>query len=452
MRLKSSYFIHLAAIHLGIVGIAAWNYEALGHWFFGIEIATIASWLFGVRLARRSLQPLNFVQSFSDLLREREFSSRFSPVGQPEMDRLIALYNRMLTELYEERQRLGEQRGFLERFVHASPLGVIILDFDRRIALVNPSAASLLEIEPSAMVGRELSELGSELADDLQRLREGERRLLTWRSVRRLRLEKMVFVDRGFSRQFVVVEELTRVIDDSERAAYEKLIRLMSHEVNNTVAATNSLLQSCSTYAAQIGLADREDYSNALRVVIERNESLNRFMSDFAQVVKLPNPDKRPCQLTELLDALEVMFGGQCRERSIRWLRGGPTEVPRVALDREQIEQVLINIIKNALEAIDREGTLEIRLEATQEFLELQILDDGCGLDPSTQGQLFSPFFSTKEQGQGLGLTLAKEILRKHGFGFGLEPARDGRTRFLLRMPLREGGVTLDVETPQGHG
>lgn len=429
--------MHLAAVHLAVLGIAAWKYEFLGPWFFAIEVGVIASWLCGVWLARRTLQPVAFVQSFSDLLREREFSARFSPVGQVEMDRLIEVYNRMLTDLYEERQRLGEQRGFLEQFVQASPLGVIILDFDGRITLVNPAAARLLERDSEEIAGRELDSLGSEFAEVLRTLRPGANRLLTWRSMRRLRLEKMVFVDRGFSRQFIVIEELTRIIDESERAAYEKLIRLMSHEVNNTVAATNSLLQSCSNYASQIGPEDRGDYANALRVVIERNESLNRFMGDFAQVVRLPEPEKRLGQLSELLESLEVMFGAQCRERSIRWIRSFDQGIPRVAFDREQIEQVLINILKNAMEAIGDHGSLEIRLRERGDAVELQILDDGRGLDLETQGNLFSPFYSTKAQGQGLGLTLAKEILIKHGFEFGLEPATDGRTRFHLRVPLK---------------
>ncbi|MBZ0112277.1 MAG: PAS domain-containing protein [Thermoanaerobaculia bacterium] len=437
MRLRSSYFVHLAAVHLAVLGIAAWKYEFLGPWFFVIEAAVLASWLCGVWLARRSLQPVAFVQSFSDLLREREFSARFSPVGQAEMDRLIEAYNRMLTDLYEERQRLGEQRGFLEQFVQASPLGVIILDYDGRITLVNPAAARLLERDADEIAGRELDSLGSEFAEVLRTLRPGENRLLTWRSMRRLRLEKMVFVDRGFSRQFVLIEELTRVIDESERAAYEKLIRLMSHEVNNTVAATNSLLQSCSNYASQIAPEDRGDFANALRVVIERNEGLNRFMGDFAQVVRLPEPEKQLGQLSKLLESLEIMFGAQCRERSIRWVRNYDEEVPRVAFDREQMEQVLINILKNAIEAIGDHGSLEIRLSEHGGAVELEILDDGGGLDLETQGSLFSPFFSTKAQGQGLGLTLAKEILVKHGFEFGLEPAADGRTRFHLRIPLK---------------
>jgi nitrogen fixation/metabolism regulation signal transduction histidine kinase len=386
-------------------------------------------------LTRRSLQPLEFIRSFSDLLHEREFAVRFSPVGQGEMDRLIELYNRMLQALYEERLRIGEQRGFLERFVEAAPVGVIILDFDGRVSLLNTAAMKLLGIESADVAGRRLDTLESDLAQALAQLAPGESRLFTWHSMRRLRLEKLSFVDRGFARQFVLLEELTRVLNESERAAYEKLIRLMSHEVKNTVAVTNSLLESCRTYAPQVGDADRTDYRNALDVVIDRNEHLNRFMHDFAEVVTLPKPDRRPCDLGALVDALEVMFRVQCRERRVDWLRSGDDAVPLVRLDPEQMEQVLINIVKNALEAIDCDGTLEVALRADGGSVELSVFDDGAGLDREIRGELFSPFFSTKAEGQGIGLTLVKEILLQHEFEFDLAPAEDGRTRFRILVP-----------------
>lgn len=436
MRLKTAYYLHLAVFHVAVLALAAWYYEELGGLFFVVEAAVVVSWVFGVWLTRRSLQPLEFIRSFSDLLHEREFSARFSPVGQLEMDRLIELYNSMLRELYDERLRIGEQRGFLERFVEASPVGVVILDFDGRISLLNSSAAKLLRVDAGELSGRRLEALDSDLAVALAQLEAGESRLITGHGVRRLRLEKLAFVDRGFARQFVLVEELTRILNESERAAYEKLIRFMSHEVNNTVAVTNSLLESCRTYSPQIGEEDREDYSRALDVVIGRNEHLNRFMHDFAQVVKLPKPDRRPCDLVALTAGLEVMFRVQCRERDIEWVRSGSDEIPEVPLDPEQMEQALINIVKNAIEAIEQDGTLEVALSVVADEVELSVFDDGCGLDRDTRGELFSPFFSTKSDGQGIGLTLVKEILLKHEFDFDLEPVEDGRTRFRVLIPM----------------
>jgi len=434
VRLAARFQLYLAIVHLSVLGIAAWRYQQLGPWFFLIEVLVLLSWALGARLIRQALQPLEFVKSFSDLLHEREFSARFSPVGQAEMDRLIGLYNRMLGELYDERLRLGEQRGFLERFMQATPVGIVILDFDGRITLANSAALEFLDSTGQPLTGRRLEGLESTLAAALSPLPVGGSRLIRWRGSRRLRVEKQSFVDRGFRRQFVLIEELTRVLDESERAAYEKLIRLMSHEVNNTVASTNSLLQSCLNYADQIGAEDREDFVNALAVVMTRNDHLNRFMRDFAQVVRLPAPDRRPCDLNELIDHVATMYRSHCEAHRIRWLRQGLRRLPKVRLDREQMEQALINVVKNAIEAIGEDGELVVRTERDGHHVLLSVIDDGCGLDAEEQEQVFTPFYTSKSGGQGLGLTLVKEIMLQHGFDFSLETLEDRRTRFLVRL------------------
>jgi nitrogen fixation/metabolism regulation signal transduction histidine kinase len=432
--MRTRFQLYLAAIHLAVLGVAGWQYSSLGLWFFAVEAITLSSWIIGARLIYQAMQPMEFVQSFSDLLHEHEFSARFSPAGQPEMDRLIELYNRMLGELYDERLRLGEQRGFLERFIQASPVGVIILDFDARISLANDAALHFLDVEGEVPTGRRLESLESDLAAALADLDPGDSRLVNWRGFRRLRIEKQEFIDRGFRRLFVLIEELTRLLNESERSAYEKLIRLMSHEVNNTVASTNSLLQSCQTYAPQIDDADREDYSNALKVVIDRNANLNHFMRDFAQVVRLPAPDRQFHDVNDLLDTLEIMFRAQCESHGVQWLRSGDRNLPLVSMDREQMEQALINVIKNALEAIGQDGVLEVATARHEGFVRMVIIDDGAGLEPKAVAELFTPFFTSKAGGQGLGLTLVKEILLQHGFEFSLEPAQDGRTRFTIDM------------------
>ncbi len=434
MKLSVRLQIYLALVHLAVLVAAAWYYPQIGPWFFLIEAVALASWAIGARMIAHALRPMAFVQSFSDLLHEKEFSARFSPVGQLEMDRLVELYNRMLGELYNERLRLGEQRGFLERFMQATPVGVVIMDFDGRVSLANAAALTFLEADGNTILGSQLGHLDSELAASLSSLEPGGSRLVGWRGARRLRIEKQSFVDRGFRRVFVLIEELTRVLNESERAAYEKLIRLMSHEVNNTVASTNSLLQSCMNYAPQIDDQDRDDYRNALEVIITRNDHLNRFMRDFAQVVHLPPPELRLADLEELLEHLAVFFRPQCKERNIRWQRTGLVPAPRVVMDREQMEQALINIVKNAVEAIDHDGLLEINVQRDAGELVLRILDDGCGLGAEQKDEVFTPFYTSKAGGQGLGLTLVKEILLQHGFDFALDTASDGRTRFMLRL------------------
>jgi len=437
MSLRNQFRLYLGILHLTVLAVAAWYHKELGNWFFLIEVLVLASAIIGFRLISLAMQPLEFVSSFRNLLNEGEFSTRFSEVGQLEMDQLIETYNVMLSELYEERLKLGDQRGFLERFMQVTPMGVLITDFDQRISLANPAAAEFLEAAGTNLNGKRFSELSGEIPRHISALESGHSELVLWRGARRLRIQKQAFQDRGFDREFVVLEELTALLNESERAAFEKVIRLMSHEVNNTIASTNSLLESCRTYAPQISEDDRDDFLNALNVVITRNEHLNGFMRSFAEVVKLPEPNPELCDITDLLAPLELMFRAQCEERSIQWVNTITPKLPLVNIDREQMEQVLINIVKNSIEAIDQRGVLEIVAKLDRGKVTLQILDNGSGLDPRFSNELFTPFYTSKSTGQGLGLTLIKEVLLRHGFEFGLETGNDGRTCFTITLGRR---------------
>jgi nitrogen fixation/metabolism regulation signal transduction histidine kinase len=421
-------------LHVAALAVAAWQHQWLGHWFFALEAFLLLSLFLGLRLVNTVLKPLEFVRSFKDLLSEHEFAARFSQVGQAEMDQLIGTYNTMLRNLYEERLRLGDQRGFLEQFMQATPVGIVISDFDGAVSIANPAAAQFLGLPAASLAGKHFGQLKSRLAKQIAELATGEAQLVQKQGARRLRVQRQVFADRGFDREFVLIEELTAVLNESERAAYEKLIRLMSHEVNNTVASTNSLLESCLSYAGQVSAQDRDDFTHALRVVITRNEHLNRFMRDFAEVVKLPEPRPKPVDLAELLIQMQTIFQPQLDERHITWTSHCAADLPPVSVDRQQFEHVLINIFKNAMEAIGRDGGIEVRAQREAGRVLLQVIDDGEGLEDKLHEELFTPFYSSKASGQGLGLTLVKEILLRHGCEFDLHALADGRTCFYIRF------------------
>lgn len=427
-RLFQAYLI---ALHVLGFGLAVWFREALGLGFFAIEALLIVSLWAGLIMTRRALAPLEFVEAFSDVLNEKEFSSRFSTVGMAEMDRVIQTYNRMLSELYAERIRVGEQRGFVDRFLAASPVGVVILDFDGRISLVNQAAATHLDLtrEP---IGRRLAQQSGPLIDALGKLDVGDTSLIR-AGTRRIRVQHLNFVDRGFSRSFYVTEELTEILNESERSAYEKLIRMMSHEVNNTVASTNSLLESCRIYADQLNDEDKPDFEEAISVVIRRSEHLNRFMHSFAQVVKLPPPRKERADLRQILQSVAFMFRPQCADRGIN-LRFDAHSDLTVMLDIDQFEQAIINILKNAIEAIEKNGNISVKLSDSAGQHALLVVDDGPGIDDSFKDQLFSPFATSKPGGQGLGLTLVREILSRHEFPFSLQ-SESGQTEFRIEFP-----------------
>jgi signal transduction histidine kinase len=214
--------------------------------------------------------------------------------------------------------------------------------------------------------------------------------------------------------------------------AYEKLIRMMSHEVNNTAGAVTSLLDSCLAYQQQIDPADRSDFTEALSVAIARTGRMNRFMQEFAEVVRLPAPRRLPCDVARLVEEIGRLFEEESRVRHVRWSWEIEHGLPPVRLDAGQIEQALINICKNGLEAIGEDGTLAVRLALDRGIPRLTITDDGGGISAEAREQLFTPFFTSKENGQGLGLTMVQEILLAHGFDFSLESNEDGFTSFTI--------------------
>ena len=435
MTLKSRLYAYLVVVHLMIGAVLIWQNEALGGWLFVLELLLLGSLGLGLKWARIAVKPHEIAQTLPDVIESGEYGARYPRVNQKEIDRVIDAYNRMLADLQHERLRLGEQRGFLEQFLTVTSVGILILDFDERISLVNPRAIELLgEREERDLNGCALAEIDSALAQTLASLAVDEPQLVTDSAGRRLRCQRSRFVDRGFARSYILIEELTAELNRSERETYEKLIRMMSHEVTNTVAATNSLLESCRNYSVEISNdGNRADYENALDVLITRNRNLNEFTRGFSDLVKLPAPNRQEVDVQDLLNAMRTIFKAELTQRGIELNVRVAESLPLVSMDRNQMDQVMINVIKNAAEAIDGDGIIDISAQHQAGIVTVSISDTGCGLDEDARRNLFSPFYTTKKQGQGLGLTLVKEILTQHGFAYSLEPAA-GRTQFRIEM------------------
>jgi signal transduction histidine kinase len=282
--------------------------------------------------------------------------------------------------------------------------------------------------------------LDTPVARVLADLATNETRMTTDTSGRRLLCRRGEFEDRGFARSYALIEELTAELNRSERQTYEKLIRMVAHEVTNTVTATNSLLESSRRYAEQLQVPeDRSDYLMSLNVLIARNSNLNAFIDALGELVRLPEPNLEAVDIEQLIRAIAIMFKAELEQRQIRLAVHVEMDLPPVSMDRSQMDRVLINLMRNAIEAIERDGGIEIVAARDGDYLSLCVIDDGVGLSEETRAKLFEPFFTTKRHGEGLGLTLVKEILLQHGFAFTLDCA-NGKTRFRIGMPVAETG------------
>jgi two-component system nitrogen regulation sensor histidine kinase NtrY len=425
---------YLVVLHLIFAGLAAFLFLKNPYWLLAVEVVFAISLTVGIRLTRDTFRSLGFAAEGLRLIRDEEFTSRFIEVGQPEIDELIGVYNRMVDHLRDERVRLAEQHHFLSQVLQVSPSGIVILDFDHRVATMNPAAERLLDRTAARIVGSRLDELDSPLAAALSVLEPGDARVVGLRGARRVKIQHGTFIDRGFVRSFLLVEELTEELRQFERAAYEKLIRVMSHEVNNTVAASNSLLHSSLNYAGQIDAASRHDFTQAIGIVIERTEQLNAFMRGFADVFRLPPPLLHSRDLVAVLDGIVRLLSAKPDAAGIVWRWDLEQSAVWVQMDRGQMEQALLNVLKNAVEAIDGEGLITLRVASQSGRTALVIEDSGPGISSEAQANLFTPFFSTKPHGQGIGLTLVQEILAGHGFDYTLERSAEATTRFTVLL------------------
>jgi nitrogen fixation/metabolism regulation signal transduction histidine kinase len=434
--LHARFVIYLIVIHIVFAGVATlllWDHRP---WLIGLEVFFATSALVALRLLRKLTEPLRQLRTGLHMLEDGEFTTRFRTTGQPELDALALVYNRMSERLREQRILNEEKESFLSRVLASTPSGVITFDFDDRIDSANPAAAALLERAPAELVGRKLSEIGTPFTTGLAGLAAGDAAILVLRGRRRIKCGSGEFFDRGFIRRFLFLDELTEELRRSEKAAYDKLIRMMSHEVNNTTGAVNSLLQSCRRYAAQLQPDDRGEFETALDVAVRRTSHMNAFMRGFADVVRIPAPARTRHDLRVLLTGILQLIEPEAAERGIRidvqWLEA----TVAIDCDAPQMEQVLVNVLRNAMEAIGRDGTITLRTHVVQRkgaaVPVLIVEDSGPGLTPDDARQLFTPFFTTKETGQGIGLTVVREILDSHGFEYALESTAGEPTRFSI--------------------
>ena len=379
---------------------------------------------------RKIVKPLNSIGSGMELLREQDFSSRLSPVGQYEADRIVNVFNRMMEQLKNERLRLREQNNFLDLLIKASPMGVILTTLDEDLSELNPMAQKMLGVRQEDVLGKKMNEIDSPLAAELANVPKGETATVRLNDSNIYRCTHSSFIDRGFQHPFFLIESLTDEVMKAEKKAYEKVIRMIAHEVNNTTAGITSTLDTVEqALSTEEGM---DDICDVMRVCTERCFSMSRFITRFADVVKIPEPTLTLVDLNDLAFTCKRFMEGMCTDRNIKLRLEIDETLKGVKMDASLFEQVLVNIIKNAAESIEKDGEIIVR---TLSPAIVEVVDNGKGISKEVEAKLFSPFFSTKPNGQGIGLIFIREVLMRHGCTFSLRTYADGLTRFRILFP-----------------
>lgn len=409
---------------LAIYSFHKGNYVLL----IGSEIIIPILYAITVWIVTRSLKPIVSIGRSLNLLKEGDFNITMVKTGNKDVDNIIEVYNSMIKRLREERLSVREKNHFLDLLIASSPLGIIMLDLDNKILDMNNAAFRCLGINQGNYRGKYVHNINSNLSTDISKIDFEEKQLLDRADGQKYLCRKLYFMDHGFKHPFYIIEEFTEEIRKAEKEAYGKLIRMMAHEVNNTIGSVNSIMSSVQSSPESFVDSDREDVVRMLGIAIQRNYQMNRFMQNFSNVVKLPLPEKEKMDLNESVMVVIESFSTVFKEKNILIKVNLDSSSPFISADRSQMEQVFSNIIKNSIEAVGNKG--HISVSTVIKPVSLQFEDDGTGLSKVVSEKIFTPFFSTKPGGQGIGLTLVQEILTNHGFSFSFSNNKIVGTKF----------------------
>ncbi|MDE7388996.1 MAG: PAS domain-containing sensor histidine kinase [Muribaculaceae bacterium] len=366
----------------------------------------------------RLIRPMRRIAIGIDLLREQDFSSRMRHVGQSDADRVVDMFNRMMDTLKAQQLRVREQNEFLDLLVEASPMGVLTLDRHGTIESINPAGSRMLEQTPA------LHDAMANMADGVVTVvRPGLESIY--------RISRLHFMDRGWPRPFVLIESLTDEVREAERTTLTRVIRTMAHEVNNSMAGILSTLHTVGHM-----LEPQPEMRQAIDACITRAGELTGFIGRFAEVAKVPEPTLCLTDFHELVESSLPVLESLCT-RSGATLAVDTEQAAPLRLDPAMMQQVLVNVVKNAAEAAGKGG--HVCIHATGRTL--TVTDNGPGLDDGTASQLFAAPFTTKPEGQGLGLLLVAEILRRHHATFSLRTDEPGRTVFTVTFGKTGGNA-----------
>jgi two-component system, NtrC family, nitrogen regulation sensor histidine kinase NtrY len=385
-----------------------------------LTVLIIGVWLgfcFGLR--ERVASPLRTLANLLEAMREGDYSIRARhSKGDDPLGEVMQQVNAMSATLREQRLGAMEATTLLRKVMEEINVAVFAFDNERRLRLVNRAGERLLNEPSERLLGEsaELLGLAQYLEGDAQRT---EQRTFAGGTAR-WGVSRSLFREGGRPLQLLVVTDLTRPLREEELKAWQRLVRVIGHELNNSLAPIKSIAGSLENILSREPRpSDWEaDTRRGLAVIAARSEALSRFMNAYATLAKLPRPTMAPVGVPELV---RRVAGLEMRIPPV--LVPGPEVV--IQADADQLEQLLINVIRNAADAsLETGGAVRVGWNQQDSRLTIWIRDEGLGL-PNT-GNLFVPFFTTKPAGSGIGLVLSRQIAEAHGGTLTLQNASEG--------------------------
>ncbi|HEY8507520.1 MAG TPA: ATP-binding protein [Steroidobacteraceae bacterium] len=389
----------------------------------------LVAWIVCALELRRALTfPLQTLSNLIEAVRYGDYTLRGRRAQENDpLGEVVREINMLAQTLQKQRLASMEATALVETVLEELDTAVFAFDNGSRLKLLNRAASELLGRSRESVIGRTADELG------LTELLAGEdvavRSLVFPARSGRFEVRRRSFRESGLPHTLVVVSDLSRTLREEERRAWQRLIRVIGHEINNSLTPIKSLAATLRDMLARApqNAPDQSEVLEGLGLIGDRAASLSKFVATYSQLARLPPPAKHPLSLNALLARLVAI------DTFARVRIDAPTEI-HVEADGGQLEQVLINLLKNAAEATGGEpDSVEVALRRTRDLVILEVRDTGPGI--ANPDNLFVPFFTTKPGGGGIGLTLSRQIVENHGGTLSLENRTD-RTGCIARLTL----------------
>ena len=435
-RLRFDQRILLLALAAGfpaalVALILLWtgDYQPKVQWTLSVLIIGVWSGCsFSVR--HRVVLPLQTLSNLLAALRESDFSIRARGAsGDDPLGAVMLEVNVLASTLHNQRLVALEAGALLRTMMVEIDVAVLTFDGAHTLRLINRAGEKLLGQTAEQLLGRNASELG--LSDLLDGQTPRIENIAFPGGTGRWELRRTTFRQEGRPHQLVVLADVSRPLRDEERQAWQRLIRVIGHEINNSLAPIKSIAGSLESMLARETLPGDldEDMRKGLAVIAARSDSLSRFTTAYARLAKLPQPKFAQVNVLSLVRrilSVETRLGVRIETSPDLSVRADP----------DQLEQLLINLVHNAVDAsLETGGSVSVVWKSDGRMLDLCIDDEGAGLPNASN--LFVPFFTTKPGGSGIGLVLSRQIAEAHGGTLTLENRTDRRgCRAHLRIPL----------------
>jgi two-component system nitrogen regulation sensor histidine kinase NtrY len=396
-----------------------------------LAILILACWLgFSSAIRTKVALPLQTISNVLESLREGDFSLRARGAGNSDaLGEVVTDVNALGTTLKEQRLGAVEATALLQNVLQGLDAAVFAFDAGQFLKLVNRAGERLLAAPAEKLIGISAAELGLApcLEGDGSRLME----ISFPGGAGRWELRRAKFWQSGSPHQLIVLSDLSKALREEERQAWKRLIRVLGHELNNSLAPIKSIAASLAALLQRDPRPSdwEEDARGGLAVIVNRGESLSRFMEGYARLAQLPSPRLQPVNVSAWIRR------AACLETRLEVsVIQGPELV--IQADGDQLDQLLINLVRNAVDAVQLTGgAVQVGWAKARSAVEVWVDDEGPGI--SNEANLFVPFFTTKPHGSGIGLALSRQIAEAHQGSLVLENRKDTRgCRALLRLPI----------------